>query len=104
MDAVRLIEHKRDGEEHSPEEIQWLVGSVVDESIPDYQLAAWLMAVVFRGLSDGETSALTAAMAASGEVLDLSFLHGPVADGLVVSKRDRRRAEVGLYDVLELLA
>ena len=77
---VSLIEQKRDGGEHPPEAIEALIGGVVDGSIPEYQLAAWLMAVVWRGMSDEETAALTLAMAQSGRVLDLSDLPGPVVD------------------------
>jgi pyrimidine-nucleoside phosphorylase len=80
VNMLRLIETKRDGGRHGAEELAWLVRGVVDESLPDYQLAAWLMAVVCRGLDDQETADLTLAMAHSGVVLDLSDLPGPVVD------------------------
>lgn len=68
---VDLIVKKRDGGEHSPEEIEWIVRGIADGSLPDYQIAAWAMAVFFRGMSDRETASLTRAMACSGAVLDL---------------------------------
>ncbi|MFN2114192.1 MAG: pyrimidine-nucleoside phosphorylase, partial [Anaerolineae bacterium] len=55
MDAVQLIERKRDGAVHTADELQWLVRGVVDESIPDYLLSSWLMAVVWRGMTRDET-------------------------------------------------
>lgn len=78
--AYELIHHKKNGGEHSAEEIAALVAGVTDESIPDYQLAAWLMAVWFRGMSVEETFQLTDRMMASGSCLDLSRLPGPTAD------------------------
>jgi pyrimidine-nucleoside phosphorylase len=80
MDMLQLIERKRDGAAHDAQEIAWLVGGIVDETIPDYQLSAWLMAVVWRGMTAQETAALTEAMARSGETLDLSSLPGTTVD------------------------
>ena len=77
---IPLIEKKRDGGEHSAEELQWLMQQVVAGSVPDYQLAAWLMAVVCRGMTATETADLTLAMASSGEMLDLGDLGGQVVD------------------------
>ena len=71
MTALDLIREKRDGQAHSDAGIQFLVRGATDGTIPDYQLAAWLMAVRLRGMTDAETSALTLAMAASGRQLDL---------------------------------
>ena len=82
MNPVDLITKKRDGGEHTPEELRFLVGGMVNDAIPDYQLAAWAMAVYFRGMSDAEATRLT--MAESGDTLDL---HGAVAPGtLIVDK------------------
>lgn len=78
LSILGMIKDKRDGRAHSPEQLEWLVRNV--ESIPDYQLAAWLMAVVLRGMTLDETTALTAAMAHSGEVMDLSDVPGPRVD------------------------
>jgi pyrimidine-nucleoside phosphorylase len=80
MRPIDLIRKKRDGGELSSEEIGFLVRAYTDDEIPDYQMAAWLMAVVIRGMSRPELSALTTAMLHSGEVLDLSDLHGAKID------------------------
>jgi len=68
---AELIERKRNGEELSPDEISELVLGYARGDVPDYQVAAWCMAVYFRGLSGRETHALTDAMIRSGETLDL---------------------------------
>jgi pyrimidine-nucleoside phosphorylase len=67
-----VIRRKRDGIELSPAEITHLVRGSVRGEIPDYQISAWLMAALLRGLSRAETAALTEAMLHSGEVLDLA--------------------------------
>ncbi len=78
---AELIQRKRDGEELSSEEISELVLGYARGEIPDYQLAAFCMAVYFRGLSPQETYALTDAMVRSGETIDLQAEVGrPVAD------------------------
>jgi pyrimidine-nucleoside phosphorylase len=74
--AVDLIQRKRDGEELRPEEIRELVLAYARGDVPDYQLAAFCMAVYFRGLSSGETYALTDAMVRSGATLDLGAAVG----------------------------
>jgi len=76
MRATDIIARKRDGEELTPDEIRWLVEGYTRGDIPDYQMAAWLMAVYLRGMSRRETVDLTRVMAASGDQLDLS----PVID------------------------
>lgn len=76
----RLIWHKRQGRAHTAEEIEFLVNGYLRGSIPDYQVAAWLMAVYFRGLSPEETFALTRALIRSGQVLDLSSVPGTKVD------------------------
>jgi pyrimidine-nucleoside phosphorylase len=80
MRAVDLIRKKRDSGEHSREEIDFLVSGYTRDEIPDYQMAAWLMATWLRGLSLAETAFLTEAMLHSGEVLDLSDLPGKKVD------------------------
>jgi len=72
MRAVDLIRKKRDGAELSREEIQFLVDGATRGTLPDYQLAAWLMAVIWRGLTPAESAALTEAMLHSGKVIDFS--------------------------------
>ncbi len=70
--TVDVIRKKRDGVELSRTEIEYLVRGYTSGEIPDYQVAAWLMSAVIRGLTRAETAALTDAMLRSGEVLDLS--------------------------------
>jgi pyrimidine-nucleoside phosphorylase len=72
--AIDVIRKKRDGIELSPTEIEGLVNAYTANEIPDYQVSAWLMAVLWRGMTRPETAALTDAMLHSGEVLDLSSL------------------------------
>jgi pyrimidine-nucleoside phosphorylase len=69
--AAELIQRKRDGDELEPEEIIELVLSYTRGEVPDYQLAAFCMAVYFQGLTSAETFALTDAMVRSGETIDL---------------------------------
>ena len=73
---VELIQRKRDGEELSSGEISELVLGYTRGEVPDYQMSAFLMAVFFRGLSGAETFALTDAMIASGETIDLGSALG----------------------------
>ena len=80
MRAVDLIVKKRDGRALTTEEIAFLVEGYTDGQIPDYQAAAWLMAVYLRGMDDRETRDLTLAMARSGEVLDLKEIAPFVVD------------------------
>ncbi len=72
MIPVDFIEKKKNGLEHSKEEIHEFITKYVEEKIPDYQMAAWLMAVNFQGMTDNETMALVETMLNSGETMDLS--------------------------------
>jgi len=78
--AIDVIRKKRDGVELTRSEIEALVNAYTKGDIPDYQVSAWLMAVVLRGMTRPETAALTDAMLRSGEVLDLSSLHSRKVD------------------------
>lgn len=80
MRTLDLIQRKRDGEELSAEEISFLIEGYTQDSIPDYQMAAFLMAVYFAGMTDREVSTLTDIMIASGERVDLSDLPGIKVD------------------------
>ncbi len=80
MRVVDLIRRKRDSGELSPEEIQFLVDGYTRDAIPDYQMAAWLMAVLLRGMSRAETAALTESMLHSGQTLDFSDLPAKKVD------------------------
>jgi pyrimidine-nucleoside phosphorylase len=76
--AAELIQRKRDGVELGADDLRALVLAYVDGSVPDYQMAAFCMAVYFRGLSSAETFALTQAMIDSGETIDLHAALGRV--------------------------
>jgi pyrimidine-nucleoside phosphorylase len=78
--AIDVIRKKRDGGELSRDEIESLVKAYTCDDIPDYQVSAWLMAVVLRGMTRAETAALTDAMLRSGEILDLSSFPGRKVD------------------------
>src|SRR5277367_4484187 len=78
--AIDVIRKKRDGGELSRDEIESLVNAYTSGDVPDYQVSAWLMAVVLRGMTRAETAALTDAMLHSGEVLDLSSLPAKKVD------------------------
>ncbi len=80
MHTMDVIAKKRDGAELSQEEIEFFVQGYTKGEIPDYQAAAWLMAVYLRGMSDRETLDLTMAMAHSGDVLDLKEIAPFVVD------------------------
>ena len=69
-----LVVAKREGREHTAEELRSLVDGFVAGDVPDYQMSAWLMAVCWRGMTPRETADLTMAMADSGDRLDLSDL------------------------------
>lgn len=76
MRVYDLIYKKRQGEVLEREEIRFLIDGYTDGSIPDYQIAAWAMAVFFQGMNDREIADLTMAMAASGDQIDLSPIRG----------------------------
>lgn len=80
MRTYDLIEKKRDGKPLTDQEIQWLVDGYVKGKVPDYQMAAFLMAVYFRGMTDRETAVMTDCVARSGETADLSGIPGIKVD------------------------
>jgi pyrimidine-nucleoside phosphorylase len=77
---VELIRKKRDGKELSRQEIEWIVSAYTRGEVPDYQVSAFLMAALLRGLNHEETAALTNAMLRSGSVLDFSDIPGSKID------------------------
>ncbi|CAM2791827.1 pyrimidine-nucleoside phosphorylase [Erysipelothrix tonsillarum] len=80
MTIVEIIEKKRDGIELTNEEINFWISGVTDGSVKDYQTSALLMAIVLKGMSLDETTALTDAMMRSGDVIDLSSIVGKKVD------------------------
>lgn len=78
MHVPDLIQKKRDGLEHSRAELEQLILGYTRGEVPDYQIAAWLMAVYWRGMTGPETADLTQVMAGSGEQLDLGALPNTV--------------------------
>ncbi len=80
MLATELIARKRDGQAHTRDEIEFLIGGITSGEIPDYQTSAWLMAICIRGMSEDETVWLTQAMAHSGATLDLQARWPDVVD------------------------
>jgi pyrimidine-nucleoside phosphorylase len=77
---VELIARKRDGGTLTRDEIQGLIAAYQAGAVADYQLSAFLMAVFFRGMTDGEAVALTEAMLHSGDVLELASVRRPKVD------------------------
>ena len=77
---VDLITKKRDGHELSDEELKFFVSGYVDGKIPDYQVSALLMAILFRGMNNREIVTLTDLMEHSGDVMDLSSVKGMTVD------------------------
>ena len=90
MRAVDIIAKKRDGLALTAEEIRFFVEGFVSERIPDYQVAAWAMAVLLRGMTDEEPP-ISMAMAHSGEMLDLSGVARLVVDKHSTEWATRRR-------------
>jgi len=72
MNAVDIIIKKRDKQQLDREEINYFIRGITNNEIPDYQAAAWAMAVLLNGMTDQETTDLTMAMAHSGQMIDLS--------------------------------
>ena len=80
MQLYDLIKRKRDKGRLSTEEIEELVSAYAAGKVPEYQMAAMLMAIFIRGMTTEETAALTLAMMNSGDVFDLSSVPGPKVD------------------------
>lgn len=80
MRMYDIISDKRNAKELDNEQISFFISGITDDSIPDYQAAALLMAICINGMTDEETFYLTMAMAHSGEIADLSQVQGTVID------------------------
>jgi len=80
FNPVQLIRKKRDGEVLTDQEIELLIKAYTEDTLPDYQMSAFLMASFLNGLNDTEAAALTRSMLHSGIVLDLSDIPGVKVD------------------------
>src|SRR5499427_7827030 len=80
MYVTDLLRRKRDGGELQRNEIEFLINGYTQDAVPDYQMSAWLMAVLIRGMTRAELAALTESMLHSGQVLDFSALPAPKVD------------------------
>ncbi|MDA8353281.1 MAG: pyrimidine-nucleoside phosphorylase [Firmicutes bacterium] len=80
MNTVEIIRKKREGDELTSEEIQFLIRGYAKGEIPDYQMSAWTMAVYFQGMTPRETADLTMEMVRSGDQVDLSPIRGVKVD------------------------
>lgn len=80
MTVYDIISCKRDGQELTQQQIEFLIRGLTRNEIPDYQLSAWLMAVFINGMSESEKWFLTNAMLHSGQVVDLTEISGPKID------------------------
>ncbi len=80
MRMYDLIEKKKQGRSLTEQELDWMIAGFTEGTIPDYQMAAFLMAVCFQGMNKQETTAMTLAMARSGEIADLSAIPGIKVD------------------------
>ncbi|MGM7721306.1 pyrimidine-nucleoside phosphorylase [Metabacillus sp. Hm71] len=80
MRMVDLIEKKRDGQELTKEEINYIIKGYTAGDIPDYQMSALTMAIFFQGMTDNERAELTIAMVESGDKIDLSEIEGIKVD------------------------
>ena len=76
MNAYELIKKKRDGRSLSTKEIGYLISGFTNGRIPDYQMAAFLMSVYFKGMNTRECRDLTMSMVTSGDSVDLSPIKG----------------------------
>ncbi len=80
MNSIEIITKKKNKQKLSKEEIAYMVNGYLSEKIPDYQMSAFLMAIVCNGMDKQETIDLTDIMIASGEIIDLSKVQGKVVD------------------------
>ena len=74
---TQLIEKKREGNEYTDEEIRAIVDAILDEEMPEYQQAAWIMTTFFQGMSAQEIANFTEEMMLSGEVIEMMDVSRP---------------------------
>ncbi len=80
MNILDIIDHKKNKQELTTEEINYFVNGYTDGTLPDYQISSLLMAILLNGMTDRETYDMTMAMLNSGDVVDMSHLGGTVVD------------------------
>ncbi|MDY6895609.1 MAG: pyrimidine-nucleoside phosphorylase, partial [Thermotogota bacterium] len=80
MRAYDIIKNKRDAKENTREEIEFMINGYLENLIPDYQVASWLMAIFFNHLTEEESYNLTDVMLKSGDIIDLSRITGKKID------------------------
>ena len=80
MNFIDLIEKKKHGKAHTKDEIGFIVSSYMSGCVSDAQVAAWLTAVCFKGLSVDETAYLTEALGKSGKIINFGELNGKIVD------------------------
>lgn len=80
MKILELIQKKKLGQEHTREEINFIIDTLMNNSSADYQISAWLMAVYFQGLTDNETVYLTDALIQSGDIVNFEELTSKIVD------------------------
>ena len=80
MRMVDIIEKKRDGQELTKAEINFVITGYTNGTVPDYQMSALAMAIYFKDMTNQEITDLTMAMVESGEQIDLSAIHGIKVD------------------------
>jgi len=78
--AYDIIKNKRDAKENSREEIEFMINGYLENLIPDYQVASWLMAIFFNHLTEEESYNLSDVMLKSGDIIDLSSITGKKID------------------------
>ena len=104
MNVYELIKKKRNGHQLSSDELTFMVNGFVEGNIPECQMAAFLMAVYFRGMNPRECVDLTMSMVHSGDIVDLSDIKGFKVDKRLNKKGIPEDEYAGIYWLLKLLS